>query len=148
MHINWGVKITIFYIGFVALILTMVGMTMNQKIDLVSKDYYEQELKYQNKIDKIKRTHTLLQQLSYEINKKTLLLKFPSQFKGQQIKGVVYFFRPSDEKMDKIINFSAIDTSLVLKINTNQFKKGLYKIEIDWETNNEKYYNENSLKFN
>jgi hypothetical protein len=59
MHISWGIKIAMLYCGFVALIIIMVSMAMNQKIDLVSKDYYEQELNYQKKIDKTNRSHAL-----------------------------------------------------------------------------------------
>jgi hypothetical protein len=148
MQISWGIKITMLYTGFVILILVMVSMAMNQKVDLVSKDYYEQELNYQHKIDKTNRTHALPEQLSWQVNSHDLLLKFPKQFKGQNVKGTICFFRPSDETMDKTINFLSVDSSLVLNVNTAQLKKGIYKMQIDWEANKEKYYNESVLKFN
>jgi nitrogen fixation protein FixH len=148
MHINWGIKITVLYVGFVILILIMVSMAMNQKVDLVSKNYYEQELKYQDKIDKTDRTRTLSEQLSWHVNGHALLLKFPKQFKGQDVKGTIYFFRPSDEAMDKTIQFLCVDTSLALNVNTEQLKRGVYKMEVNWEVNKEKYYNESILNFN
>lgn len=148
MHINWGVKIAALYIGFVILILTMVNMAMNQKVDLVSKDYYEQELNYQDKIDKANRTAGLKEELNVKVSEHSLLLKFPEQFKGQPVKGKIYFFRPSDESMDKTINFSLTDSSLVLNVGTDQLKKGAYKTQIDWEVNKEKYYTERILTFN
>ncbi len=147
MQLNWGLKIGILYGGFVILILVMVGMAMNQKFDLVSKDYYEQELKYQDRIDKTNRTQALKEQMTWQVNPDVLQLKFPTQFKGQSIKGTVYFFRPSDERMDKKINIS-VDSSLCFRINRDQLKKGYYKMQIDWNVNNQDYYNESVIKFN
>ncbi len=144
---NWGFKITILYVGFVALILSMVSMAMRQKVDLVSKDYYEQELKYQDKIDRKNRTHSLKEPLSWEVKQGTLVLKFPGEFNGEKINGSIYFFRPSDAAMDKTIPVTT-DTSVVLNISTNQLKKGLYKMQISWEVNKEEYYNEGIIQIN
>jgi len=40
---NWGLKITLLYVGFVAMILTLVFKASGEKVDLVTKDYYAQE---------------------------------------------------------------------------------------------------------
>jgi nitrogen fixation protein FixH len=148
MHISWGIKIAMLYCGFVALIIIMVSMAMNQKIDLVSKDYYEQELNYQKKIDKTNRSHALHEQLSWQVMAHAVVFKFPEQFKGQAIKGSIYFFRPSDETMDTTFHFASVDSLMLLNINTAQLKDGLYKMQVDWQANQEEYYNEGILKFN
>lgn len=136
------------YGGFIILIITMVSMAMNQKVDLVSKDYYEQELKYQDKIDKTKRTIALSESMTYHVEQATVVLKFPKQFKNQTIKGSIYFFRPSDEALDTRINFVVADSSLSKNINTRNFKPGFYKMQVDWEANNDHYYNESVIKLN
>lgn len=140
MKINWGFKITVLYLGFVALIVTMAIMAMRQKVDLVSKDYYEQELAYQGKIDKKILTASLNEPLSWNILTDKLILTFPKQFKGQQINTEVYFFRPSDVNLDKL--FSLRDTSNNQVIATDKLKKGVYKMQINWRVNNQEYYNE------
>lgn len=142
---SWGIKISILYIGFVILILTMVGMTMGEKADLVSKDYYDQEIKYQGKIDRINRTAALEEQLTWEIKQGSVSLKFPEKFKKENISGSVYFFRPSDAAMDKMIEFSQ-DTLSIRNISTEKLKKGLYKMEISWKVNKEEYYNEGTVQ--
>ena len=48
---NWGYKIMIVYLVFVAGIAVMVYNSAMQNIDLVTPDYYAKELKYQEKID-------------------------------------------------------------------------------------------------
>lgn len=146
MSINWGVKITLLYLSFVGLIIVMVSMAMHQKIDLVSKDYYEQELNYQEKINKSNRANALKEPLTWEVKQGSLLLKFPEQFQGQKISGTIYFFRPSDATMDKTLPLSA--DSLLLDISTAQLKKGLYKMQINWSAGKEEYYNEGIIQLN
>lgn len=146
MRISWGIKITVLYIGFVILTLSLVTMAMRQNVDLVSKDYYEQELKFQDKINKSNRAAALKEPLSWEVKQGSLLLKFPEQFKGRKISGSVYFFRPSDAAMDKTIPLAA-DT-LLLSIPIAQLKRGLYKMQINWEVNKEEYYNEGIIQIN
>jgi hypothetical protein len=142
---SWGIKISILYIGFVILIVTMVGMTMGEKEDLVSKDYYEQEIKYQGRIDKINKTSELKEPLTWEVKTGFVLLKFPIQFKGENISGTVYFFRPSDAAMDKVITIPS-DATSARNIPTNNLKNGLYKIEINWKAGKEEYYNEGTIQ--
>ena len=56
---NWGYKILIVYIVFIAGIVTLVYKSSVQNQDLVVNDYYDQELKYQDKIDAVLRTNNL-----------------------------------------------------------------------------------------
>jgi hypothetical protein len=147
MKISWGYKITILYVGFVGLIVCMVSMAMRQKVDLVSKDYYDQELKFQDKINKSNAANALAEPLTWEVRQGSILFRFPSQFAGKKISGNVYFFRPSDANMDKTISLP-ISTSLEKDISTRQLARGLYKIQVDWEVDKEAYYNEGIIQIN
>jgi nitrogen fixation protein FixH len=142
---SWGVKITLLYSGFVLLIVIMVSMSMSQKVDLVSKDYYEQELQFQDKINQMDRTKALSEQLSLQVQNDELVLDFPDQFKGQQTSGKVFFFRPSDAVLDKNIKIQA-DTLNTKGISIKSLKKGLYKMQVNWEVENIQYYNEGFIQ--
>lgn len=147
MKINWGIKITLLYAGFVALVICMVTMAMRQKVDLVASDYYEQELKFQDKINKTNNSNELKEPLTWEVKEGELLVKFPSQFENQKISCSIYFFRPSDAALDETITISNY-TDLVQHISTRQLKKGLYKMQINWEANKVEYYNEGIIQIN
>ncbi|KAB2813608.1 FixH family protein [Phaeocystidibacter luteus] len=43
---NWGHGITLFLLGFIAFIATLVYGTFQQRVDLTSEDYYAQEVSY------------------------------------------------------------------------------------------------------
>ena len=44
---NWGNKITLVFIGFVILVITMVIFSMKQEFHMVEENYYEEEIAYQ-----------------------------------------------------------------------------------------------------
>jgi hypothetical protein len=144
---SWGIKITILYIGFILLILTLVGMSMRQKVDLVAVDYYEQELKFQEKINHSLQSNELKEPLTWNVSQEQFVLDFPSQFDGKQIKGEVFFLRQSDKSLDKKIGIP-INNSLSKVISTKELEKGVYKIEITWEVMEVEYYNEGIIRIN
>ncbi len=133
------------YTGFALLIATMVSLSISQKVDLVSKDYYEQELQFQNKINLMDRTKLLSEQLSWQVQNDELVLDFPDQFKGQQTSGKVFFFRPSDAVLDKNFELQT-DTLNTKRMSIKKLKSGLYKIQINWEVENIQYYNEGFIQ--
>jgi hypothetical protein len=138
---NWGLRIALLYIGFVGMIITLVGLTMRQKVDLVSKDYYEQELKFQQKIDKMNNTVKLEQPLQWEIRGQKIVLTFPPSPNKQHIIGSVFFFRPSDATKDKIITLDT-DTGNTQEIPLSIFSHGQYNMQVSWRCGNEDYYEE------
>ncbi|MBL0070976.1 MAG: FixH family protein [Bacteroidetes bacterium] len=59
MKISWGYRVMFLYIGFAGLIIYFVTRSINEKVDLVTPDYYAQELKFQDKIESINRNNEL-----------------------------------------------------------------------------------------
>ena len=53
---NWGTGILLSIIVFMAILIGIVYVFMNQDVDLVTKDYYGKELRYQDQINKINNT--------------------------------------------------------------------------------------------
>ncbi len=147
MQLSWGIKITVLYVGFVLLIVTMVGLTLREKVDLVAKDYYVQELNYQDKINQVSRANALEQPLTWEVQPEALVLKFPRQFKSNEIAGSIYFFRPSDASMDTTV-YVTVDTSGLQTIVTAKLNKGVYKMQVNWEADKQTYYNEGIIHIN
>lgn len=144
---NWGAKITILYVGFVIMILSLVGLTMYQNVDLESADYYEQELKFQDKIDRIKSTNELPEQLSWQISSGNLAIKFPGLFAKNKLSGNINLFRPSDAHLDKKFEIST-DTTGTQNISTAQLPSGRYKLIVNWSVNGKDYYNEGVINLN
>lgn len=142
--IGWGTRIAILYIGFVMLSITMVVISMNQKIDLVSEDYYPKELAFQNQINSTNNANALSEQISHSFTGNGIELQFPSIFKGKKITGEIVFFRPSDASKD-FKTPVRLDEQVKQIIPINNLNKGMYKLQIDWKVNDTAYFDEETI---
>ncbi len=145
MNFDWGKKIAALYIGFVVLVVGMVIFAMTKNTDLVSDNYYEKEIKYQEQIDKEKRTKELPEQVKIEYLGSYVSVKFPQTYNSKDIKGNILFYRPSEASRDFRLNIEP-DENGEQKIVTNKFSKGIWKVQINWKMNGTEYYNESSIR--
>ena len=139
---NWGKGILAVCIIFVIGVGVMVYISVNKNIDLVTKNYYEEEIKYQQQIDKINNTNSLKEKLSVETTENALLISFPKQ--NGDLKGEISLYRPSDAKKDFKIPVQLNENSKQF-IATDNMQKGLWKIQIDWNMNGKDYYSEEKV---
>lgn len=141
---NWGARIAALYIGFVVLIITLVSMAVSQRLDLVTPEYYAEELKFQDKINSRNAAHALKEPLQWTVSKNQIEIKFPDEFANQNIEGEILFFRPSDARMDKKVAVQPVE--LVQIIPTNQFPEGYFEMQISWNAGGKSFYNEASIR--
>ncbi|MFA5403508.1 MAG: FixH family protein [Ignavibacteria bacterium] len=141
---NWGIKILIFYIGFLIIMLVSVFFAMNSGVDLVTDRYYEKELKYQEQIDKTQRTKLLTKKTEIQILDGSIKINFPVLPDRNNSKNSILLYRPSDLKKDLKIEIST-DSLGVQIIPTEKLSKGFWKIKINWVSNETEYYAENVL---
>jgi hypothetical protein len=98
----WPKLIVAAFTGFALFIGNMVRQAMQTDVDLVSKDYYQKELAYQNHIDQVKATRQLTDQvtITHAAAAEQLSVVFPAGSQVAPVKGQVRFFRPSDARLD------------------------------------------------
>lgn len=138
---KWGYGIVILYSGFVLFMVSLVLFVTFQKIDLVSPDYYQQDLTHQSRIDATLRAMALSEKLNFTYLPKQHLLSigFPKEHLLENVTGQIILFRPSDANLDQVINV-APDSSGVQQIKTQPLAKGLWKVSIEWQAFGEKYF--------
>jgi hypothetical protein len=142
MKLNWGNKIAIAYSAFVLFIIAMVYMSFGEKYDLVTEDYYAQELAYQAKIDAKNRLEGLEENLKVSLEAKNLLIEFPHH-DSTLINGKVNCFRPSDQGQDFTVLIE--NKQKVVSIPVNQFISGKYLLKLDWTANEKSFYTEQTV---
>ena len=149
LNITWPVAIGIIYAGFVLVMIAFVVFSSFNSIDLVSRDYYAQELKYQQHIDRVERTQQQSNniQFKYDQSSQLLELQFPPDLSPNDIKGKIVFFRPSDANLDHTHEIiPSPDGKQILK--TDAIKPGLWRVKIFWQVNKMEYYNETVVYIN
>jgi len=140
---NWGTKILFVYIAFVLGIVFMVFKSSTQSTDLVTTDYYNKELCYQQKIDELKRTSALSAPVGYSIRDNSMIIYFPKDFAGKKLVGEAVLYCPSDEKKDVAKQFTITDGPLQIAIP--QGSHGLYELHLSWKGGEISYYFEKKI---
>ena len=140
MKINWGHKILIVYLLFVGGIVFLAIISLRQKFDLVQKDYYGAELKYQEVIDASVRAHRQIGGIQLWVKEGTLAIQLPDAFKGEKVIGVANLYFAADENKDlsQKVAFSNAQVSLPLKQNM----KGNYTLKLEVVKDGISYYYE------
>jgi hypothetical protein len=143
MKINWGYRITIVYLVFAVGMMFMVYMTTLQNRDLVSEDYYEQELVYQKVIDQSANTAALSTPVTINRQDDQLLIEFPAEFKGLSAKGKWMLYYAANKEKDRSGNLNTANGKYAIHIPQNT--KGQFLVKLDWEAGENHYYFEQNI---
>ena len=133
------------YIAFVAGMGFLVFKASSQKFDLVTKDYYEQELKYQQIIDQSANTSKLSAPVTIEKREGELKISFPDVMKNKKKLVDFYLYYAADAKKDFRKSFEVNENELDQALPVGM--KGMYELKLTWETEGVKYYFEKKLFF-
>ncbi len=144
LKLSWGKRIAMLYIGFVALIIIMITMSMRQKVELVSDDYYARELAFQEKIDEMNNANALPEKVTHLITDNSFQISFPSEFKTSAVAGEILFFRPSDASKDFKTGIQ-LDADGKQQIDRKNLSKGMYKLQIYWKANGTPFYAQETI---
>lgn len=146
MRINWGTGITITFSLFAAGMLSLVMLCVQQPQDLVSVDYYNREIAFQQQINKTSNTLELLQplQFNYDAATHSVIILFPPEMKGKSLSGALQFFKPDNAALDFEIPVHP-DQSLGQLVDAGKMKNGLWHIKADWKSDENSFYQEASI---
>ena len=136
---NWGKWIIVSFVLFAAFIATLVTVCMRQDVNLVSRDYYQDELEYQEQIQRLNNANQLHSKPAIEMVGNSLAIDF-AHFR--EIKsGELKLFSPSDPDKDRIYTLIAADVTQQL-IPVGDVAKGMYRARFQWVMNGKEYFME------
>ena len=144
MVLNWGHKITIVLILFAALMFTLVYKSIQTDYQLVSKDYYKDELQYQQVIDGSKNASTLSSMLLITQNEEGIQIQFPVEMKGKEVTGTYWFYCSYADKNDRLIPIQTT-AEVTQLISRELLTGGTYTVKTSWKAEGTSYYNEQSF---
>ncbi|MBK9477880.1 MAG: FixH family protein [Bacteroidetes bacterium] len=144
---NWGKKIAILYIGFICMIGLLVYKSSAERVDLVSPDYYAQELKFQDKINQMNNMNLISGKLEYQAKNNIITINYPKSWQEFPATGEIKFYRPSNSKLDFSTSLK-IDSTGVQQIQNAQFERGIYTMQIGFTQQGKKYYMEQQVFMN
>jgi hypothetical protein len=140
---SWGTGIVIGIVIFVVISVSMTIIFMMQDVNLVSDNYYEKSLVYQEEIDKQSRTKTLNEQVKINFNGQAVNVLFPTEYSVKKISGEIFFYRPSNPKLDFVLPIQVINGNQIIPVT--RLEKGFWRIKLNWVMDGNGYYNERAI---
>ena len=138
----WGTVIV--YCLFAGGTIGFVLFASTQKVELVSDDYYKNEVVYHDQIERVNRTNALDESVEWHLSddKKTLDFLFSLRLVKE---GTITFYRPSASAMDKIYTIKT-DEAGSQQVSLAGLQEGMWRVKVQWQDNDGKsYYKEANL---
>jgi nitrogen fixation protein FixH len=142
---RWPSAIITVFVLFAGYIGYMVQQALRTSVDLVSPDYYQQELVYQQRMETVARTAALPApvELTYHAEAQELRLQLPAALAGQALQGQMHFFRPSDQKLDFVLPL--LPTAGQQRISTAAMQPGYWRVRLDFTASKQPYFIEQEV---
>jgi hypothetical protein len=131
---KWVVTAFIFFALFIG---TLVVISIRQDIGLVSKNYYQDELKHGEKMIRQTNASLLKEQPIFTFENNSVKVVYPLLTTIET--GELRVQRPSDERLDHQFKITASELdsqSFELKV----WEKGLYRVSLTWKMEGKEYY--------
>ncbi len=140
---NWGYKLMLVFIVFALLIGTLVYKSINTKYDLVSKDYYKDELRYQERIDRTSNADSI-SAVAITQDNTNLIIQLPKEQIGFKTEGEILMYCKTDADNDVQFSLQTDSTGKQL-IDKKKLHKGAYQLKLTWQTDKKKFYNQHDI---
>lgn len=132
----WPYGVAAAYIAFALAMAGLVVFAVRRPSDLVSKDYYRQEIEHQQRIEAERRAIADPDAPTVAVDARSCTVSFPG---AAPTSGSLTFYRPSDAKLDRTIPL-ALDANGQQAVDLAGFQPGLWRLRLEWKRNSETYY--------
>jgi hypothetical protein len=133
----WPIGITLFCAAAFAGAATVVVVMVSKKVELVTPDYYAQDLKHGERMAQQKRAGKLSAPVNVhqDPESKNIIVAFPER----DTTGTITLYRPSDSTMDRTVNIELNDEQEQI-LAGDQLTAGLWHVQCQWRQQNQEYY--------
>ena len=119
-------------------------IAVTHREDLVSDNYYEQELQFQNQIDATARAQKSGAVIACDSAKSAVVITLPAAQLAQKLSGTIEFYRPSSLKLDRELPL-APRADGTQTLNVSQFAAGLWQVRVRWNAGGQDYFLEQKI---
>ena len=138
---NWGKSIVLAFVLFAAFILYMVVRAFQEDFDLVTEDYYAQEIAYQKKLEQKSNYENLEEKVAVKMQSENIAITFPE---GQFPTGEIHMYHPSKKALDRRFPIALNETNEQL-VSMNELIQGQYRINITWKSEGVEYFQQEKI---
>lgn len=142
----WPWSLVAFFAVFISAVIGFGIFAVRQNNDLVQPDYYEQEVRFQQQIDRVQRTQAFSQDVavSFEPVTRSVRLSLPAAHAAKRPTGRIHFYRPSEAKLDFEVPVQ-LDAAGKQSVPGASLREGLWKVRVTWSVDGQEYYHDEAL---
>lgn len=129
---KWIVTAFVFFALFIG---TLVTISMREDVSLVSKTYYEDELRHSEKMARQANAEALVEQPQIMVENKRVMVVHSKLTSFE--KGKLEVLRPSDSRLDQTFELSQTDTAQYFSLPIS--RPGLYRAILTWSMDGKEY---------
>ena len=144
----WPIGIVIFLVGFVALVV-FAGVRISQHhFDLVSPDYYENEIAYEDHLESTRRADDLGEkpQFGIEDSPRVVWLRFPEAIRRGAENVSLHLYYPADRHQDLRIDVDLTEGT-ELRVPLGDRPGGNWRVHLQWEREGRAYRHTERMDF-
>lgn len=135
----WPYGIIVFFILLFCGITTVVVIAATHQESMVSPDYYEQELKFQDQIDSAARAQKCGARLHLDSRAGRLVVAVPAAQVAPALAGTIEFYRPSSPALDCHFPL-APQADGMQAVDVSKLKAGLWQVRVKWTAGGQNYF--------
>lgn len=142
----WPYMIIGWFVIFITAITIWVSYAMRNSQELVKDNYYEEEIRFQQQMDRVNRTKPLKAEtkLSYDPQAGSIFLQLPPEHATENPTGTIRLYRPSNAALDQDLPLQ-VNHSGAQTINAAALQGGLWKVRVQWKVKGLEYYLDQSV---
>lgn len=143
MKLHWGHKIGIVYSLFAGFMIFMLILSLQKKHELVTENYYENEMAVQGRIEADKNLKTANFDVDISSGNSEIFVSFNDLPSGELPNGKVSLYKPDDIRLDETMDVKLdADNKMRIKPIGNH---GRYKVSIRFNLSGKDYYTEKQV---
>ena len=141
----WPLGIVLTLVVFASGIATLVVIASSQKVELVSENYYEQEIQYQQRLDSLDRARQAGASFAYDNTGKRIIISLASGSAAQpDAPARVQLYRASSADLDQELALVPGPGGMQTA-DTASLAPGPWKVRASWMVGGREYLLEGSL---
>lgn len=140
----WPYAIIIWMSLFATGVFSYIVFAQGHKMDLVGTDYYDQEIKFQQQIDRMDRTRAVEREVAIAYVDGSIRVALPPEHVRQKVTGTVHLYRPSNAKLDQHFPLS-LGAEAAQSIDAKALQPGLWKVRVTWKVGGEEFFHDKSV---
>lgn len=141
---NWGNRVLLVFVLFGGGMSYMVWRCIQMPVDLVSKEYYKEELAYQQVIDGTRHANALSAAVELVITAEGVRIKLPAEMRQKSVEGAVRFYCAADAARDRKVTL-APDAEGNQLIPRNMLVAGQYIVSVNWDAAGTNYFSQQAF---